>query len=80
MTARFVESTLVGGGERVVTYPPVLGTYTFDGKTINAKWDDGTTGVFAVEKSGGVTTLIYNGVVLPPELHMLAPGESLKND
>jgi hypothetical protein len=80
MTARFVESTFVGGGERVVTYPPVLGTYTFDGRTITAKWDDGTSSVFMVEKTAGVTKLIYNGVVLPPELHMLAPGESLKND
>ncbi len=80
MTATFVESTFVGGGDRVVTYPPVLGTYTFDGKTVNAKWNDGTSSVFAVEKSYGVTTLTFNGVVLPPELHMLAPGESLKND
>jgi hypothetical protein len=80
MTAKFVESTFVGGGEKVVTYPPVLGTYTFDGKTINAKWDDGTTSVLIVEKSHGVTKLTFNGNVLPPELHMLGPGESLKND
>lgn len=80
MTARFVESTLVGGGENVVTYPPVFGTYTFDGRTINARWDDGTVGVFIVEKTGGVAKLIHNGEVLPPELHMLAPGETLEND
>jgi hypothetical protein len=80
MTAKFVESTFVGGGDKVVTYPPVLGTYTFDGRTVTAKWNDGTSSVFAVEKSAGVTTITYNGVVLPPELHMLAPGESLKND
>ncbi len=80
MTAKFVESTFVGGGERVVTYPPVFGTYTFDGKTINASWNDGTASVLTVEKSYGVTTLTYNGTVLPPELHMLAPGETLEND
>ncbi|MBN2224244.1 MAG: SH3 domain-containing protein [Deltaproteobacteria bacterium] len=80
MTAKFVESTFVGGGDRVVTYPPVLGTYTFDGRTITANWNDGTSGVFLVEKSYGVTTLTTNGVILPPELHMLAPGESLIND
>ncbi len=80
MTARFVESTFVGGGDRVVTYPPVLGTYTFDGRSISAKWDDGTSAVFIVEKTGGVAKLIYNGAVLAPELHMLGPGESLEND
>jgi hypothetical protein len=80
MTARFVESTFVGGGEKVAVLPPVLGTYTFDGRTINASWNDGTASVFLVEKVGGVTTLTFNGTVLPPELHMLAPGESLKND
>jgi len=74
MTAKFVESTFVGGGERVVTYPPVLGTYTFDGRTINARWNDGTTSVFIVEKSHGVTKLTLNGNVLPPELHMTGPG------
>lgn len=80
MTAKSVESTFVGGGERVVVYPPVLGTYTFDGRTINAKWNDGTSSLFIVEKAYGVTKLTLNGVVLPPELHILAPGESLKND
>jgi hypothetical protein len=80
MTAKFVESTFVGGGDRVVTYPPVLGTYTFDGRTITAKWNDGTSSILLVEKSAGVTKLTYNGVVLPPELHLLAPGEDLHND
>jgi hypothetical protein len=73
MKASFVESTLVGGGERVVEYPPVSGTYTFDGRTITAKWDDGTTSVFAVNKTEGATTLTLGGVVLPPELHKPAP-------
>jgi uncharacterized protein YgiM (DUF1202 family) len=80
MTAKMVESTFVGGGDRVVEYDPVWGTYTFDGKTITAKWNNGTTGVFTVEKKYGVTTLYLNGTMLPAELHMLAPGESLKND
>ncbi len=73
MKARFVESTFVGGGQRVVEYPPVEGTFIFDGKTITAKWDDGTSSVFAVNKTKGVTTLTLNGVVLPPQLHKPAP-------
>ncbi len=74
MTAKFIESTFVGGGEKVVTYPPVFGTYIFDGKTITAQWNDGSTGVFVVEKKYGVTALYLNGVILPPELHMTGPG------
>jgi hypothetical protein len=80
MTAKFVESTFVGGGDRVVTYPPVWGTYTFDGRTINASWSDKTNSVIQAEKANGVTTLTFNGVVLPPELHLLKTGESMKND
>jgi hypothetical protein len=80
-SAKFVESTIVGeAGERVVTYPPVWGTYTFDGRTIEAQWNDGTNSVFVVEKYRGVTTISINGVVLPPELHLLGPGESLMYD
>jgi len=74
MTAKFVESTFVGGGERAVTLPPVLGTYTFDGRTITVSWNDGSSSVFTAKKTGGVTTLFLGETVLPPELHMLGPG------
>lgn len=75
MTTKSVESTLVADGTRVVTYPPIWGSYTFDGYSINATWNDGTTSTFIVKKEYGVTSLILNGVLLPPELHMLNPDE-----
>jgi hypothetical protein len=75
MTAKFVESTLVGNGTRLAEYPPVWGSYTFDGFTLDVNWNDGTTSTFVVKKEYGVTSLILNGVVLPPELHMLSPDE-----
>jgi len=75
MLAKSVESTLVADGTRVVTYPPVWGSYTFDGYTINVVWNDGTTSTFIVNKEYGVTSLTLNGVLLPPELHMLNPDE-----
>jgi len=75
MTAKSVESTLVADGTRVATYPPIWGSYTFDGYTINVTWNDGTTSTFIVNKEYGVTSLTINGVLLPPELHMLNPDE-----
>lgn len=78
--AKFVESTFVGGGDRVATFDPVWGTYTFNGTTIKANWEDGTESIFDVEKYRGVTIITIDGQVLPPELHLLAPGESLEND
>ena len=79
-TAKFVESTFVGGGDRVATFDPVWGIYIFNGTTIKAKWDDGTESIFDVEKYRGVTTLTVDGQMLPPELHLLAPGETLEYD
>ena len=75
MTAKFIESTYVADGTRLVNYPPVWGSYTFDGYTINALWNDGTTSTFIVNKEHGVTSLFLNGQILPPELHMLSPDE-----
>ncbi len=78
--AKFVESTFVGGGDRVATFDPVWGTYTFNGTTIKTKWDDGTESIFLVEKYKGVTIITIDGQVLPPELHLLGPGETLEYD
>lgn len=78
--AKYVETTYVGGGERIATYPPVWGNYTFDGKLISVNWEDGDTSSFVVEKSYGVTHLTIDGIMLPPELHMLGPGETLEYD
>jgi len=75
MLAKSVESTLVADGTRVVTYPPLWGSYTFDGYTIEVLWNDGSTSTFIVNKEYGVTSLTLNGILLPPELHMLNPDE-----
>jgi uncharacterized protein YgiM (DUF1202 family) len=80
MTAKSVRVTFSDDGipdenTRVITSPPVWGTYTFDGFTINVTWNDGTTSTFIVEKEYGVTSLYLNGQLLPPELHMLSPDE-----
>jgi len=80
MTLKFIDKSFSDDGmpdenTRVITTPPVWGSFTFDGYTINATWNDGTTSTFIVKKEYGVTSLYINGQILPPELHMLSPDE-----
>jgi Bacterial SH3 domain len=76
---KFVMNTIVGNPERVVTYPPVWGSYVFDGKTIQVNWNDGTNSTFFVNKTYGVTDLTVDGKLLPTELHMLSTPEDREN-
>ncbi|MBN1573257.1 MAG: SH3 domain-containing protein [Deltaproteobacteria bacterium] len=78
--AKFVTSYFEEGTDRVIKRPEVWGSYVFDGKTIQVNWNDGTSSVFYVKKEYGVTSLTVDGKLLPPELHMLGPGETLEYD
>lgn len=78
--AKFVTSTFVEGTDKVTTNSPVWGSYVFDGKTIQVNWNNGTSSVFYIKKEYGVTSLTVDGKLLPTELHMLGPGETLEND
>ncbi len=78
--AKFVSSYFEDGTDRVINRPEVWGSYIFDGKTIHVNWNDGTSSVFYVKKEYGVTSLTVDGKLLPAELHMLGPGETLEND
>jgi len=76
--AKFIISVFIENTDIVKTYPPVWGSYIFDGKTIQVNWNDGTSSTFFVNKAYGVTDLTVDGKLLPTELHMLAPGEKEK--
>jgi hypothetical protein len=78
--AKFVSTYFENGTNRVIYRPEVWGSYIFDGRTIQVNWSDGTSSVFYVKKEYGVTSLTVDGKLLPPELHMLGPGETLEND
>ena len=72
--AKLLKVEFIGDGDGSKSFT-VLGSYVFDGKTIQANWSDGTEDTFFLNKVDGVPILTLNGERLPNELHRNIPNE-----